>query len=83
MRLNPEKNVFGVSVGKFLGFIVSHRGIQANLDKIRALKMKSPRTLKKIQSLTGRLAALNRFISKGTDKCHVFFKVMRKGKKIE
>lgn len=45
--------------------------------------MKSPRSLKKIQSLIRKLAALNRFISKATDKCHVFFQVVRRGKKIE
>lgn len=47
------------------------------------IEMKSPRTIKDMQSLTGKLAALNRFILRATDKCHVFFKVMRKGKKIE
>ena len=74
MKLNPEKCVFGVSSGKFLGFLVSHRGIEANPEKIRAvIKMKSPRTVKEVQSLTGKLAALNRFISWATDKCHPFF----------
>nr|KYP53227.1 Retrovirus-related Pol polyprotein from transposon 17.6 [Cajanus cajan] len=43
MRLNPEKCVFGVSGGKFLGFMLSSRGIEANLDKWQAiLDMKSP-----------------------------------------
>nr|KYP53514.1 hypothetical protein KK1_024652 [Cajanus cajan] len=47
MRLNPEKCVFGVSGGKFLGFMLSNRGIEANLDKCQAiLDMKSPSTLK-------------------------------------
>ena len=79
MRLNPSKCVFGVSSGKFLGFMVSHRGIEANLDKIQAiLNMKPPRNIKEVQYLTGRVAALNRFVSKPTDKCLPFFKVLRK-----
>ncbi|XP_057956315.1 uncharacterized protein LOC131149676 [Malania oleifera] len=54
MRLNPSKCVFGVSVGKFLGFMVTHRGIEANPDKIRVLlEMEAPRTKKEIQVLAG------------------------------
>ncbi|XP_050242153.1 uncharacterized protein LOC126691124 [Quercus robur] len=69
MKLNPSKCAFGVSSGKFLGFMVSHRGIEANPDKIHAiLDMKPPQNTKEIQSLTGRVAALNRFVSKATDK---------------
>ena len=54
MRLNPNKCAFGVSSRKFLGFIVSHRGIEANLDKIQAiLNMKRPQNIEEVQSLTG------------------------------
>ncbi|XP_052300414.1 uncharacterized protein LOC127903754 [Citrus sinensis] len=84
MKLNPEKCAFGVESGKFLGFMVSHRGIEANPEKIQAIvQMTSPRNLKEMQSLTGRLAALSRFISKATDKCQPFFQVIRRGKKTE
>lgn len=63
---------------------MSHRGIKANLKKIRVIvEMKSPRMLKGIKCLVGKLAALNRFISKAIDKCHVFFQVMRNEKKAE
>ncbi|XP_052295858.1 uncharacterized protein LOC127901870 [Citrus sinensis] len=56
MKLNPEKCAFGVESGKFLGFMVSHRGIEANPEKIQAIvQMTSPRNLKEMQSLTGRL----------------------------
>lgn len=49
MKLNPEKCAFGVCSGKFLGFLVSHQGIEANPEKIRAVvKMKSPRTIKEV-----------------------------------
>uniref|UniRef100_A0A2N9J3R3 Uncharacterized protein n=1 Tax=Fagus sylvatica TaxID=28930 RepID=A0A2N9J3R3_FAGSY len=79
MKLNPSKCVFGVSSGKFLGFMVSQRGIEANPDKIKAvLEMTPPRTTKEVQSLTGRVAALNRFVSRATDKCLPFFKTLRK-----
>lgn len=63
--------------------MVSHKGIEYNLKKIRAfVEMKSPYTLKQIQSLTSKLGALNRFISRATDKCHIFFEEIKKGKKI-
>jgi ribonuclease HI len=79
MKLNPSKCAFGVSSGKFLGYMVSSRGIEANPEKIRAvLEMQSPKTTKQLQQLTGRLAALNRFISRSTDKCLPFFKILRK-----
>ncbi|KAI5333950.1 hypothetical protein L3X38_024082 [Prunus dulcis] len=55
MRLNPKKCAFGVSSGKFLGFMISQRGIEANPEKIKAIiDMERPKTTKDIQSLTGR-----------------------------
>ena len=60
--LNPKKCVFGVESGKFLGFLIDQRGIEANPEKIQAvIDMKSPRTVKEVQRLTGCLAALGRF----------------------
>ena len=56
MKLNPSKCAFGVSLGKFLGFMVSHRGIEANPEKIKAiLDMKPPQNIKEVQSLTGQV----------------------------
>ena len=79
MKLNLSKCAFGVFSGKFLGFMVSQRGIEANPDKIKAiLEMTPPKTVKELQSLTGRIAALKRFISRSTDKCLPFFKILRK-----
>ena len=79
MKLNPPKCAFGVSSRKFLGFMVSQRGIDANLEKVKAiLEMSSPKTIKEVQSLIGRVAALNRFVSKATDKCLPFFKTLKK-----
>ena len=79
IKLNPSKCAFEVSSRKFLGFLVSQRGIEANPDKIQAiLNMEPPRNVKEVQSLTGQVAALNRFVSKATDKCLPFFKVLKK-----
>ncbi|XP_022883892.1 uncharacterized protein LOC111400737 [Olea europaea var. sylvestris] len=78
MKLNPEKCVFGVVSGKFLGFMITHRGIEANPNKIQALAaMKSPRTKKEVQKLTGMVAALNRFMSRAAVRCFPFFKAFR------
>ena len=78
MKLNPSKCAFEVASGKFLGFMVSHRGIKANPEKIKAiLDMKPPQNIKEVQFLTERVAALNRFISKAIDKCLPFFRVLK------
>ena len=78
MKLNLAKCLFGVSSGKFLGFMVSRRGIEVNPENAKViLDMISPKTVKKVQRLTRRVAALNKFISKATDKCLLFFKVLR------
>ena len=79
MKLNPNKCAFGVMAGKFLGFMVSQRGIEVNPEKIRAImELEPPMTVKEVQSLNGKIAALNRFISKATDKCLPFFCTLRK-----
>ena len=78
MKLNPSKCVFGVASGMFLGFMVSQRGIEANPEKVQAIiNMVSPRTIKEVQKLTGRIAALNRFVSRAMDKCLPFFKTLK------
>ena len=84
MKLNPLKCSFGVESGKFLGYIVNMRGIEANIEKIRALlDIKSLTKVKEVQSLTGKVGALSRFISKSTDKCVPFFNLFRGDKKFE
>ena len=78
MKLNLSKCASGVSSGKFLSFMVSQRGIEANPEKVRTiLEISSPKTIKEVQSLTGRMAGLNRFVSKETDKCLAFFKTLK------
>src|SRR5579859_4579836 len=78
-KLNPEKCVFGVSAGKLLGFLVSHRGIEANPTKIRAIEaMRPPTRIKDVQKLAGSLAALRRFISRLAEIALPFFKLLRR-----
>nr|AAP53711.1 retrotransposon protein, putative, Ty3-gypsy subclass [Oryza sativa Japonica Group] len=79
MKLNPEKCVFGVPSGKLLGFMVSHRGIQANPEKVNAiLNMKPPSSQKDVQKLTGCMAALSRFVSRLGERGMPFFKLLMK-----
>ena len=78
MKLNPAKCVFGVASGKFLGFMVSQRGIKENPEKVQAIiNMASPKTVKEVQKLTGMIVALNKFVSRATDKCLPFFKTLK------
>ena len=79
MKLNLAKCAFGVSARKILGFIVNNRGIEANPNKIKdVLDMPSPSNRKEVQSLTRRIAALSRFVSRASDKCQPFFQVLKK-----
>jgi hypothetical protein len=77
LRLNPEKCIFGVRQGKILGYLVSHRGIEAIPTKIQAIiNMTPPQSARDVQRLTCRLAALNRFISKSTERSLPFLKTL-------
>ncbi|KAL2235820.1 UNVERIFIED_CONTAM: hypothetical protein Sindi_1314200 [Sesamum indicum] len=84
MKLNSSKCTFGVGGGKFLGYMVSDRGIEASPENIDAiLKLKSPTFVKEVQKLIGRIASLNRFISRSADLNLHFFKILRKSKGFE
>jgi hypothetical protein len=79
LKLNPEKCIFGVPSGKLLGFLVLHRGIEANPEKIKAiLKMCPPRTLQEMQCLAGCMASLGCFISKFGERALPFFKLLKR-----
>ncbi|XP_012846871.1 PREDICTED: uncharacterized protein LOC105966839 [Erythranthe guttata] len=81
MKLNPAKCSFGVRAGNFLGYMVTERGIEVNPEKVQAvLGMRSPRTVKEVQVLTGRMAALGRFISGSAARSLPFFEVLKKNK---
>ncbi|XP_025636025.1 uncharacterized protein [Arachis hypogaea] len=84
MRLNPEKCAFGVQGGKFLGFMLTSRGIEANPEKCKAiLNMTSPRTIKEVQQLAGRIAALSRFLPAVSSRSHPFFQTILKNKRFQ
>jgi hypothetical protein len=79
VKLNPEKCVFGVPRGMLLGFIVSERGIEANLEKIAAITNMGPiKDLKGVQRVMGCLAALSRFISRLGEKGLPLYHLLRK-----
>ncbi|XP_016164417.1 uncharacterized protein LOC107606929 [Arachis ipaensis] len=82
MRLNPEKCAFGVQGGKFLRFMLTSQGIEANPEKCQAiLKMNSPKTIKEAQQLAGRIAALSQFLPAVANRSYHFFRTISKNKK--
>jgi hypothetical protein len=84
LKLNPEKCIFGIHKGKVLGCLVSTKGIEANPDKIKALiEMQDPVSVKDVQKLTGRVAALNRFIPRAAERSLPFFQVLRSSKNFQ
>jgi hypothetical protein len=84
LKLNLEKCVFGIHKGKVLGCLVSTKGIEANPDKIKALvEMQDPVSVKDVQKLTGRVAALNRFIPRAAERSLPFFQVLRSTKNFQ
>ncbi|GKA42498.1 putative nucleotidyltransferase, ribonuclease H [Tanacetum coccineum] len=79
MKLNPKKCSFGMAEGKFLRYIVTSEGIRANPKKAKAvMDMPSPKTLKQMQSLCRKLAALNRFLSKSAERSLPFLDTLKK-----
>jgi hypothetical protein len=79
MKLNPTKCIFGVLAGKLLGFIVSHRDIEANPEKITAIAvLGKPKCLCDVQRLTGCLAALSRFTSRLGEKAMPLYRLLKK-----
>ena len=71
-------------MGKFVGFMINQRGIEANSKKINALlEMNSPKKPKEVMSLTDRVAALSYFMSRATNRCAPFFDVLKGSKKFE
>ena len=84
MKLNSSKCHFGVKAGKFLGYMVTKRGIEASPEQIKAIiNLKAPSSTKDIQRLTGRVAALNRFISRSSERCKPFYDILKKNKRFE
>ena len=81
LRLSASKCSFGVGLGKFLGYMVMHRGIEVNSDQIRAINnLQPPQNPKEVQKLTRMTTALNWFIFQSADRCRSFFLLMNKWK---
>ena len=81
MKLNPTKCSFGVSLGKFLGYMVTQRGVEANPDQIQYVKgIPFPTCIKDIQHLTERVVVVSWFISRSSKKYHLFFATLHKSK---
>jgi len=79
MLLNPNKCVFGVEGRKFLGFMLTSRGIEANPDKCQAImEMQSLKTVKEVQHLVGRVVTLSRFMPKMAEKIRPILSLLRK-----
>ena len=84
LHLNTSKCSFGVGLGKFLGYMVIHRGIEVIPDQIRAIhNLQPPQNPKEVQKLTGMIAVLNHFISRSVDRCRPFFLLLNKWKGFE
>jgi len=79
MHLNLDKCAFGVEGGKFLGFMLTHRGIETNPDKYKAItEMRSPNNLKEIQRLVGRLTSLSCFVPKLAEQTRPIIQLLKK-----
>ena len=79
LRLNPKKCTFGVTSRKLLGFIVSQRGIEVNLEKIKVIvEMKPLKTEKEILEFLGRIQYISRFIAQLTMTCEPLFRLIKK-----
>ena len=84
MKLNPSKCAFGVNADRFLGFMVTQRGIEANPAQLKAiLESPAPASRKEVQQLTGRLVALGQFISRFTDRLKPFFATLKGANRTE
>ena len=65
-----------MEAGKFLGYLITNRGIEVNLDQIKAVKrLKPPSNSKEVQVLASMLVAFNQFISKFVDRCRPFYQL--------
>ena len=79
VKMNPLKCAFGVTSGKFLGFVVRHRGIEIDPAKIKAItEMPPPRNLRQLRGMQGKLAYIRRFISNLSGRCQPFTRLTQK-----
>jgi len=84
LHLNASKCSLGVGLGKFLGYMVTHHGIEVNPNQIKAIyNLQLPQNPKEVQKLTRMTATLNRFVSRSANRCRPFFWLLHKWKGFE
>ena len=82
--LNASKWSFGMGSGKFLGYMVTHCGIEVDPDQVKTINsLQPPQNPKEVQKLTGMTIALNWFISRSVDRCRSFFQLLNEWKRFE
>ena len=81
LRMNPIKCAFGVTAGKFLGFLIYQRGIDVDHSEVQAITtMKPPSTLTQLKSFLGKLSYIRRFILGLAALTAVFTPLLKKGR---
>lgn len=79
LKMNPLKCAFGVTSGKFLGFVVHHRGIEVDPAKMKAIiELPPPKNIRELRGFQGRIAYIRRFISNLSGRCEPFSRLMKK-----
>jgi len=74
--------VFGANGGKFLGFMLTQRGVEANLEKCKVIiEMRSPTNIKEIQRLIGRLTTISQFLARFANKIRPMIRLLKKSAK--
>jgi len=82
LRLNPDKSIFGVDCGKFLGFMLTQRGIESNPEKCNAIiEIRSTTSVKKVQRLIGRLTTISHFLPKLAEQIQPIIQLLKKSAK--
>jgi len=80
LKISLAKSFLGVANNKFLGFVMTSKGIHLDPEKVRAIKeMQPPRNLRELRGLQGRLAYIWKFISNLSGRYQPFTKLMKKG----
>ena len=78
VTIKSKKVHFQGHIQKAIGFIVSHRGIEVDLDKIKAIvEIKPPKTEKEIRGFLGRIQYISRFIAQLTMTCEPIFRLLK------
>ena len=84
LRMDPLKCAFGVSAGKFLGFLVHSKGIDVDLTKAVAIAtMKPPAIVKELKSILENFSYIKRFIPCLASITLAFTKLLKKGQGFE